>query len=347
MTRIREEPASPRKLQRARESGDHPRSVLLRLGLVWAVGLCVLPSAVGSLWSYGKLQLQRAIQAGHTDALNLGLAASHELSHALSLSLPLMAVLLAANFALHVAENRAFTARSATGSNLVESFSVRSLALHGLQWLAMVALAAYGWHWWRSHVNDVAATLASTHKAQQLSVVTALHLAWVAGIIWCVCGFIDWAVARQNWLQQLKMSRRERQREQREAEGDPWLALHRHQLRQQSLTGSDVSALQSATLVIHAGFEMAVLLRYVPEQDSAPRVLAVATGATARRILGDALSAGIPLVEELTLTRLLARRSPGSPIPEAQYENVASILGNLAMVAATAPSLDSKFSSGR
>jgi len=87
--------------------------------------------------------------------------------------------------------------------------------------------------------------------------------------------------------------------------------------------------LQSATLVIHAGFEMAVLLRYDPEQDTAPCVLTVVTGATARRILGDALSAGIPLAEDPALTRLLARRSPGSPIPEAQYENVASILGNL------------------
>jgi len=346
----RTEPASPRKLQRAREAGDHPRSALLRLGLVWAVGLCVLPSAVSSLWNYGKLHIRQAIQAGRTDALDLGLAARHELSQALTLSLPLLAVLLAADVALHVAENRGFaftrTARSAPGVHRAELLSARSLALRGLQWLSMAVLAAYGWYWWRGHVHDVAATLASTHKAQQLSVVTVLHFAWVAGFIWCVCGCIDWAVARRSWLQQLKMSRAERQHEQRDAEGDPWLGSYRHQLRQQSLTESAVSALQNATLVIHAGFELAVLLRYVPALDSAPRVLAVATGATARRILGDALSAGIPIVDDLALTRVLARCSPGSPISEAQYEKVASILGNLPNVTGGATSLDSKFSSG-
>jgi flagellar biosynthetic protein FlhB len=311
------------------------------------VGLCVLPSAVGSLWNYGKLHLQRAIQAGRNNAVDLDLAARHELSQALWLSLPLLAVLLAADFAVHVAENRGLAvtrpARSAAGAHLVELFSARSLALRGLQWLSMAALATYGWYWWRSHVHDVAATLTSAHKAQQLSAVTALHFAWVAGLIWCGCGCVDWAVARQSWLQQLKMSHAEKRQEQREAEGDPWLALHRHQLRQQSLTESVVSALQSATLVIHAGFEMAALLRYVPERDSAPRVLAVATGAMARRIIGDALSAGIPLVADPPLTRVLALRAPGSPISEAQYEKVASILGNLGK----ATSLDSKFSSGR
>lgn len=345
----RTEPASPRKLQRAREAGDHPHSAILRLGLVWTAGLCVLPSAVGSLWNYGKLQIQRAIQAGHADTVDLGLTACHELSQALSLSLPLLAVLLATDLALHVAENRglAFTsaARFGPGARLVAVFSVRSLALHGLQWLTICALATYGWHWWRSHVYDVSATLASTPKAQRLSAVTALHFAWVAGFTWCVCGCIDWALARWTWLRQLNMSRAEKLHEQREAEGDPWLALRRNQLSQESLAGLVDDALQSATLLIHASFEMAVLLRYVPDEDTAPRILSVATGAMARKILGDAASAGVPLAEDAPLARVLAGRSPGSPIPEAQYAQVALLIGSLP--AAPATLLHAKLSSGR
>jgi flagellar biosynthesis protein FlhB len=342
----RTEPASPRQLQRAREAGDHPRSAILRLGLVWAVGMCVLPSAVGSLWNYGRLQIQRAIQARHTEPLDLVVTAHHELSHALSLSLPLLAVLLVADLALHVAENRGLTfspvARSKPGARLAELFSVRSLTLLGLQWLAMCALAAYGSHWWRSHVHDVAANLANTYGAQQLSAVTVLHFAWVAGFIWCVCGCVDWVLARRTWLQQLKMSRAEKQQEQREAEGDPWLVLHRQQLSQESLTETVVGTVQNATLVIHAGFELAVLLRYVPDQDSAPRILGAATGATARKVLDDALSADVPSAEAPALARVLARRSAGSPISEAQYEEVASLLGSLS--AARASSLDAKLS---
>ncbi|HEY8464272.1 MAG TPA: EscU/YscU/HrcU family type III secretion system export apparatus switch protein [Bacillota bacterium] len=70
----------------------------------------------------------------------------------------------------------------------------------------------------------------------------------------------------------------------------------------------------------------AAALRYRPAMDRAPVVVASGRGVTAEKILQLAKEAGVPEHQDPALARILARLEPGSEIPEATYQLVASIL---------------------
>jgi flagellar biosynthesis protein len=70
----------------------------------------------------------------------------------------------------------------------------------------------------------------------------------------------------------------------------------------------------------------AAALRYRPEIDQAPVVVAAGQGELATVILQLAEAAGVPNQVEPALAEILARLEPGSEIPEATYQLVASIL---------------------
>jgi flagellar biosynthesis protein len=70
----------------------------------------------------------------------------------------------------------------------------------------------------------------------------------------------------------------------------------------------------------------AAALRYRPEINSAPVVVASGRDQIAAAILKLAEEAGVPNRVEPALAEILAKLEPGSEIPEATYQLVASIL---------------------
>jgi type III secretion system FlhB-like substrate exporter len=123
------------------------------------------------------------------------------------------------------------------------------------------------------------------------------------------------------------MSRTEKRREQQDLGGNPWLAqqrLERHREARLTLT-----AVQDATLLTHARFELVVLIRYAARRDPAPRVIGVAVGALASQCISTANDLGIAVSDDEPLTCALARCKPESTIPESLYARVAEILATL------------------
>jgi len=76
----------------------------------------------------------------------------------------------------------------------------------------------------------------------------------------------------------------------------------------------------------HAGFEGAAALKYDPESDEAPRVVARGRGMLAKKIVEEAKKNGIPLIEDKLLFEILYQLELGSEIPVEIYEPVAKIL---------------------
>lgn len=70
----------------------------------------------------------------------------------------------------------------------------------------------------------------------------------------------------------------------------------------------------------------AVALRYAPEDQSAPCVLAVGQGLFAERIVELAREKGIPLHEDAGLVAALSRLEVGTEIPPELYLAVAEVL---------------------
>lgn len=70
----------------------------------------------------------------------------------------------------------------------------------------------------------------------------------------------------------------------------------------------------------------AAALRYRPEVDQVPVVVASGQGDIAALILKLAEEAGVPTRAEPDLAKVLAKLEPGTPIPEETYRLVAGIL---------------------
>ncbi|MEB3237722.1 MAG: EscU/YscU/HrcU family type III secretion system export apparatus switch protein [Candidatus Sericytochromatia bacterium] len=70
----------------------------------------------------------------------------------------------------------------------------------------------------------------------------------------------------------------------------------------------------------------AVALRYDPERDAAPVVVATGTGSVAERIIEAARAAGVPLHQDIQLVAALAQLDLGESIPSSLYPVIAELL---------------------
>jgi len=67
-------------------------------------------------------------------------------------------------------------------------------------------------------------------------------------------------------------------------------------------------------------------LKYNPEKDSAPRIVASGSGNIAEKILQKARQENIPIKEDRDLVEVLSRLNIGEEIPEELYAVIAEIL---------------------
>ncbi|HHW54615.1 MAG: EscU/YscU/HrcU family type III secretion system export apparatus switch protein [bacterium] len=74
---------------------------------------------------------------------------------------------------------------------------------------------------------------------------------------------------------------------------------------------------------------LAAALKYDPEEDGAPRVVASGRGLVAENIIARAREAGLPIQEDPDLAAVLCRLELGQEIPPELYEAVARILAFL------------------
>ncbi len=74
------------------------------------------------------------------------------------------------------------------------------------------------------------------------------------------------------------------------------------------------------------GQKTAAALRYDPENDSAPEVVAVGKGKTAEKILELGREYGIPVYDDPVLAAALSQVNPGEEIPPELYTLVAQVL---------------------
>lgn len=149
---------------------------------------------------------------------------------------------------------------------------------------------------------------------------------------------VDLFLARRRNLARMRMTPEELKREMREMEGDPQIR-RRRRLRMRELARRRLAvAVKSADVVLVNPTEYAVALRYRADEGHAPRVVAKGRGATAERIRELARKAGVPILPEPPLTRLLHKVVPeGREIPVNLYHAVAEILAYVYRLRARRP----------
>jgi flagellar biosynthesis protein FlhB len=138
---------------------------------------------------------------------------------------------------------------------------------------------------------------------------------------------IDYGLTFREHAARLRMTPEEWKREHRESEGDPHIKRRRKQRMRELARRRVAEAVRGADVVIVNPTEYAVALRYDKTEDRAPRVVAKGKNEAAAKIRELAREAGIPIIAEPPLCRLIHKVvKEGQEIPPKLYNAVATIL---------------------
>ncbi|MBB1632598.1 flagellar biosynthesis protein FlhB [Cupriavidus sp. UME77] len=334
------EPASARRLEKAREEGQVVRSRELATLIMLMSGVVGLWTLGGTLASkldavlHASLAFEPAIAFDTTRMMSrFGIAVWEGLLAFLPLLLFFGAAALAGPMLLG---GWMFSAKS-----FAPDFS-RLSPLKGLGRLlssqslvelvkaiakALLVGSVAGWVLWRRLPEAIALMSAPIHEAllHMLEMVLS-GCAMVAGSLVLVAALdVPW----QYWTfyKKLRMTKEEVKQEHKDSEGDPHIKGRIRQQQRAMAKRRMMSEVPKADVVVTNPTHFAVALRYEEGRMSAPRVVAKGSDAIAARIREIAVENGVPLLSAPPLARALHRHVElGREIPAGLYTSVAEVL---------------------
>jgi flagellar biosynthetic protein FlhB len=334
------EPASPRRLEQAREEGDVPRSRELAT-------CTVLLAAGGGLWLAGDgvaRSLSRFLAASLTWERELAYdpaALLQRLGTALADLLLAFAPFGALMMVAALAAPLAIGGWNVSGKALGPKFG-RMNPLQGLSNMisvrALVELAKaigktllVGWVSWiviggqiESMLGLVAEPVgeSSGHLAHML-LVSFLSIAGALALI----AAIDAPYQLWQHGNKLKMSRQDVRQENKESEGNPEIKGRIRAQQREMARRRMMAEVPGADVVVTNPTHYAVALKYTEGKMRAPTVVAKGADAVAARIREIAAEHRVTLLEAPPLARALYRHAElGDEIPAALYNAVAQVL---------------------
>lgn len=334
------EPASPRRLEKAREEGQVARSREL-------VTFVMLSTGTGAVWTLGEMMgghfdsaLRSGLQferASAFDPAHMMNQAGGAVLHAMQALMPvLMLMLVAALVAPMMLGGWLLSGKSLAPNfsklnpiaGIGRMFSFESLA--ELVKTIIKSLLVGGVAWWVI-MDDLSAIMALLSESSRSALPHTLHLvagscALIIGSLLLVAG-ID--VPYQLWshAHKLRMSREDLRQEHKESDGDPQVKAQIRRQQQQMAKRRMMSEVPKADIIVTNPTHFAVALKYTDKDMRAPRVIAKGTDLVALRIRAMAEEHKIPVLEAPPLTRALYRHTKlGDEIPAALYAAVAEVL---------------------
>ncbi|MDB5787008.1 type III secretion system export apparatus subunit SctU [Caballeronia mineralivorans] len=148
----------------------------------------------------------------------------------------------------------------------------------------------------------------------------------VAALVFIIMGAAD--VKLQKWLfiRGKKMSKDEVKREHKQDEGDPVIKGERRRIARELSTTAPRPKVGSANVMVVNPTHYAVAVRYAPEENPLPVIIAKGFDEEAARLRREAHLADVPIVGNPPLARALYKVELDAPIPEELFETVAAIL---------------------
>lgn len=155
----------------------------------------------------------------------------------------------------------------------------------------------------------------------------ALLLALKIGLVILVLAFLDYLYQKYEYEKSIRMSKQDLKDEYKDTEGSPQLKARIRQLQREMSRNRMMKAVPTADVVITNPTEIAVALKYDPEEMNAPFVVAKGERLIARKIRELARQNEIPVVENKPLARALFKMCDvGEKIPGNLYRAVAEVL---------------------
>ncbi len=155
----------------------------------------------------------------------------------------------------------------------------------------------------------------------------AVNLGLKISAVYIVIGFADYGYQKWKFAEDMKMTKQEVKDEWKNAEGDPAIKGKQKQRMFEASRRRMMQAVPSADVVITNPTHFAVAIKYDVNVFDAPYVVAKGEDFLAARIKEKAAEAGVDIVENKPLARMLYYNVDlGSPIPPELYQIVAEIL---------------------
>jgi len=334
------QPATPRRLQKAREEGQVPRSRDLTHLAVLGGGLVLLwvslPLAYEQLRGAMREGLRFDAAMAHEPALMLERLRDN-LQMALSYYLPLgLAVAVIAILALVAAGSYAFSTKPLAPElskiGIISGFGrlfSRQQFFEVLKLLAITAMIGWiGALYLQSHMQDFASLL-----LRPLETALALTGEWfMVGVgamlaVVLLVAAVDVPLQQYLYRHRLRMSVQEVKDEHKETEGNPLIKSQRRQRARELAYGNSIRRVPEADVVVMNPTHYAVALRYDETTMAAPHVIAKGSDLLALRIRDVARESKVPVLESPMLARALyAHTELDQAVPAALFSAVAQVL---------------------
>lgn len=334
------EPASPRRLEKAREEGQVVRSREL------ATFIMLMTGVIG-LWTLGGV-LGRTLDTVMRQSLRFEPATAFDTSRMLSrfanvvwesllAFMPLLllfglaavaAPLLMGGWTFSTKALMPNFGRMSPASGLGRMFSVHSVAELVKAIAKSLLVGSVGaWVVWHRLPDAIALMNAPVHEALLHMLEMVLHCCLLVALSLLLVAAIDVPWQCWEYFKKLRMTKEEVKQEFKESEGDPHIKGRIRQQQRAMARRRMMQEVPKADVVVTNPTHFAVALRYEEGRMSAPRVIAKGTDEVAARIRELAAEHRIPLMSAPPLARALHRHVDlGQEIPAGLYTAVAEVL---------------------
>ncbi len=334
------EPASPRKLEQAREQGDVPRSRELAT-------CTLLLGASGAFWFTGGNmvhEINEVLASGLSFEREMAFDMELLLAHAAASIIKLLIAFAPAALILIVIALASpmliggwlFSAQALQPNfgrmnpikGIGNMFSSRSAVELGK---AIGKTVLVGWIAWMVIKYEIDAVLALSVEPLKSGIEHLGHLLLVSFVFICSGLIIIAAVDApyQMWAhaKKLMMSRQDVRQESKESDGNPEIKAKIRQQQREMARRRMMSEVPTADVVVTNPTHYAVALKYSEKGNRAPIVVAKGADEVAAKIRELAMENNIVMLEAPPLARALFRHAElGDEIPEALYIAVAEVL---------------------
>jgi flagellar biosynthetic protein FlhB len=333
------EPASPRRLEKAREEGNVARSRELVTFVLLATAVAGLWAMAGPLGSHFRATLGHGLRFERAAAFDTSFMLTQAgllAMQALVAMAPLMGMLVLAALVAPLMLGGWLFSTQAIGpkfdkldpiAGIKRLFSTQSLAELFKALAKSLLIGGVAWVVIMDGMDEVNALMAQSERAAlpQMILLVARNCALITSVLLLIA-LVDVPWQLWSYYRKLRMSREDLRQEHKESEGDPHIKAQIRRQQQQMARRRMMSEVPKADIVVTNPTHFAVALKYVDSM-RAPRVVAKGTDGVAERIREIAKENKVAILEAPPLTRSLYKYTRlGDEIPAGLYTAVAEVL---------------------
>jgi flagellar biosynthesis protein FlhB len=334
------EQATPEKLKRIRKLGQVwiSRDFDSAAGLVilWAILLAVISSSLSTDMVDASRELLRQGSAGAPIASAIPMTTllfTQSLGWFLLLVLPVAAVGMLAAF-LQVGPLFALDPMTPRAQNIdpIKGLQRMFFSLRGWmevfksvqKFLVVFVVVALTIYW------ELGPILSSSRldvlQASQLILAVVVRCIGFVALYLLAFSFVDILYQRWQFYKDVRMTKTEAKREYKEQEGDPLVKWQRRRVMREASEHGMIETARTADVMLANPTHVICALRYDPQKEKAPRLIAKGVDHLAERLRRVAREEGIPIVRNVGLARALLKVDDGHTIPPELWLAVVEVL---------------------